>query len=111
MGRGHRVDRCGRVPRTSRVLEFVDRGLPPKPRELAKAIKQTRAQFAYSTERVSSLAYLLGVLECLHSYRDLDIFTERLAAVTPQDVQRVAQTYLRKTNRTVGWFQPVNSAR
>ena len=57
------------------------------------------------------LAYLLGVLECLHSYRDLDIFTERLAAVTPQDVQRVAQTYLRKTNRTVGWFQPVNSAR
>ena len=25
--------------------------------------------------------------------------------------QRVAQTYLRKTNRTVGWFQPVNSAR
>ena len=107
--------------REGRTLDAVEQAVfdelariadkPPKPRELAKAIKQTRAQFAYSTERVSSLAYLLGVLECLHSYRDLDIFTERLAAVTPQDVQRVAQTYLRKTNRTVGWFQPVNSAR
>ncbi len=82
----------------------------PKPAELAKAVKQTRAQFAYATERVSSVAYLLGVLECIHSYNDLNIFTERLAAVTPQDVQRVAQTYLKKSNRTVGWFNPVVSS-
>ncbi|MCA1553876.1 MAG: insulinase family protein, partial [Chloroflexi bacterium] len=82
---------------------------PPKPAELSKAVKQTRAQFAYSTERVSSLAYLLGVMECLHSHRDLSLFTERLADVSAQDVQRVAQTYLTKSNRTVGWFNPVSS--
>ena len=80
---------------------------PPKPAELKKAVKQTRAQFAYATERVTSSAYLLGFLECLGSHRDTDLFTERLAAVTPKDVQRAAQTYLTKSNRTVGWFQPV----
>jgi zinc protease len=80
---------------------------PPSRAEVAKAIKQTRAQFAYSTERVTSLAYLIGTLECIHSHHDIAIFTEHLAAVTPKDVQRVAQIYLKKSNRTVGWFQPI----
>ncbi len=82
---------------------------PPTADELAKAVKQTRAQFAYSTERVTAMAYLIGALECIHSYRDLAIFTDRLVEVTAKDVQRVAQTYLKKSNRTVGWFSPVNS--
>jgi predicted Zn-dependent peptidase len=46
-------------------------------------------------------------MECLSTWRDIAIFTERISQVTPKDVQRVAQTYLRKTNRTVGWFQPL----
>jgi zinc protease len=75
--------------------------------EVAKAVKQTRAQFAYSTERVTSSAYLIGVMECMSTWRDIAIFTERISQVTAKDVQRVAQTYLRKTNRTVGWFQPL----
>lgn len=79
---------------------------PPTAKELAKAVKQTRAQFAYITERVTSTGYLIGELECLHSYRDLALFTERLAEVSPKDVQRAAQAVFKKSNRTVGWFQP-----
>lgn len=103
--------RAGRTLRAVEEAVFAEleriANKPPRPDEVAKAIKQTRAQFAYSTERVTSLAYLIGALECIHSYRDIAIFTERLAEVTPKDVQRVAQTYLKKTNRTVGWFQPI----
>jgi predicted Zn-dependent peptidase len=35
-----------------------------------------------------------------------DSALEKLAAVTPEDVQRVARTYLSQKNRTVGWFIP-----
>jgi zinc protease len=102
--------REGRKPQEVEKAVFAEieriAGKAPARAEVAKAVKQTRAQFAYSTERVSSLAYLAGLLECLHSWRDMDIFTERLAEVTPKDVQRVAQTYLTRGNRTVGWFQP-----
>jgi zinc protease len=80
---------------------------PPSRADVATAVKQTRAQFAYSIERVTSVAFLIGMLECLHSHEDMNIFTERISKVTPKDVQRVAQTYLVKSNRTVGWFQPV----
>jgi zinc protease len=91
------------------VFAEVDRiaSKPPTRGEVAKAVKQTRAQFAYTTERVSSLAYMIGMLECVHSYEDISIFTERLAEVTAKDVQRAAQTYLTKSNRTVGWFNPI----
>jgi len=104
--------RAGRTLRKveDAVLAEVDRlaQTPPSRAEVATAVKQTRAQFAYSIERVTSLAFLLGMLECLHSYEDMNIFTERISQVTPKDVQRVAQTYLVKSNRTVGWFQPVS---
>ena len=33
-------------------------------------------------------------------------FLDRLSAVTKEDVQRVAQTHLRPSNRTIGWFVP-----
>ena len=33
-------------------------------------------------------------------------FLDRLAQVTPEDVQRVVRAYLKPDNRTVGWFVP-----
>jgi len=83
---------------------------PPSAAELAKAVKQTRAQYAYAAERVTSLAYLVGMLESVNSHDDIALFTDRLAAVTPRAVQRVAATYLERTNRTVGWFQPTTNS-
>ncbi|MBC8160746.1 MAG: insulinase family protein, partial [Roseiflexaceae bacterium] len=74
--------------------------------EVAKAIKQTRAQIAYSSESVTSQALQLGMWELLDSYKRLDTLLDEIAAVTPADVQRVAQTYLTENNRTVGHFIP-----
>jgi len=75
--------------------------------ELAKVRKQTKAQFAYTVERVSSQAQWLGFMEMLGDWHMFDTFADRLSAVTAEQVQHVAEKYLRPSNRTVGWFEPV----
>jgi zinc protease len=76
--------------------------------ELAKAKKQTRAQFAYATESVGNQAFWLGYMEMLGDYHRFWSFADDLDKVTAEDVLRVAQTYLTRANRTVGWFVPAD---
>jgi zinc protease len=75
--------------------------------ELTKAIKQSKAQFAYAAEETTNQAYWLGWTELLDSYTWFERYIERLSAVTVEDVQRVALHYLKPANRTVGWYVPV----
>jgi zinc protease len=75
--------------------------------ELEKAVRQSRAQFIYSSDSVSSQAYMLGFLESIFTADAYDVALDNLAAVTPDDVRRVAREYLTEQNRTVGWFIPV----
>jgi zinc protease len=74
--------------------------------DLEKAIKQTRAQFAYSSESVTDQGYWLGFSEVVADTGWFEGYLERLAAVTAEDVQRVAEKYLRPSLRTVGWYLP-----
>ncbi|MCB0193294.1 MAG: insulinase family protein [Anaerolineae bacterium] len=76
------------------------------PAELEKVIKQTRAQLAYSMERVSNQARWMGWLEMLGDWRRFDNLVDNLAAVTAEDIRQAARKYLRSSNRTVGWFEP-----
>ena len=81
----------------------------PTPEELARAAKQARALFAYGSESISNQAFWLGFSEMFDTYAWFESYLERIAAVTPQDVQRVAQTYLRPQRRVVGIYQPTGS--
>ena len=83
------------------------RGEPVSEAEIAKVRKQMRAQFAYTIERVSSQAYWLGRMEMLGDWRRFERFVDQLSTVTAEDVQRVADKYLRPSNSTVGWFEPI----
>lgn len=74
--------------------------------ELSKAIKQSKAQFAYAAEETTNQAYWLGWTELLESYTWFEQYVERLSRVTVEDVQRVALRYLKPANRTVGWYLP-----
>ena len=77
-----------------------------RPAELEKAIKQTKAQFAYSSESVTYQAYWLGFSEVVASIEWLDQWLESLMAVTASDVQRVVQTYFTQNRQTIGWYIP-----
>ncbi|HRA67598.1 MAG TPA: insulinase family protein, partial [Caldilinea sp.] len=74
--------------------------------EMERAIKQTRAQFAYSSESVTYEAYWLGFSQVVASLAWLDTWSEQLRAVTPDDVQRVARHYLTPDRQTVGYYIP-----
>lgn len=78
--------------------------------EIAKVIKQTRAQIAYSGEAISSQAFLLGMWEMLDHYQRADTLLDELNAVTAADVQRVAQQYLVERSLTAGYFLPTDDA-
>ncbi len=78
--------------------------------ELTKAIKQTKAQFAYSSESVTYQAYWLGFSEIIADTTWLENWLEKLIAVTAEDVQRVAQTYFARNQQTVGWYLPEEDA-
>lgn len=76
------------------------------PDELAKVLKQVRAQIAYNSESVTNQALQIGMWEVLDSFRRLDSLLDELTAVTPDDVRRVAQRYLTERRRVVGHFIP-----
>jgi len=102
--------------RKGRALEEVERALnaeieraidePITEAELAKAIKQAKAMFAFSAESVTNLGFWYGFAEILDSYEWFENYIDRLSAVTIDDVSRVAKKVLGKGNRTVGWYQP-----
>ncbi|HEX2981261.1 MAG TPA: pitrilysin family protein [Anaerolineaceae bacterium] len=77
--------------------------------EVARAIKQARALFAYGSENITNQGFWLGYAEMFAQYRWFENYVERLAAVTPADVQRMAQTYLDARNRVIGIYLPVNN--
>lgn len=82
----------------------------PSLEELARAVKQARALFAYGNESISNQAFWLGFSEMFDTYAWFESYLQRLEAVTPRDVQRIAQTYLRPQARVLGIYQPTGSS-
>ena len=83
---------------------------PPPIEELERAMKQARAIFAYGSESISNQAFWLGFSEMFATVDWFTDYLERLAVVTPSDVQRLAQTCLRPQNRTLGVYLPNDKA-
>ncbi|RME84834.1 MAG: insulinase family protein [Caldilineae bacterium] len=94
------------------ILEEIERvqSEPVGEEELARAIKGARVQFVYGSETVTNQAMWLGLAELVASGEWLAGFLDSLAAVTADDIRRVAQTYLTPANRVVGWYEPEGGA-
>lgn len=82
---------------------------PPKIEELLRAVKQAKALFAYGSESITNQAFWMGFAEVFDRYAWFETYIERLAAVTPADVQHAAQLYLRPERRVLGVYQPDGS--
>jgi zinc protease len=79
--------------------------------ELERTRRQLHAQVVYSLEGVTNQGFALGFMDLVA--RDAaawETFPAALQRVTPEDLQRVAQTYLVERRRTTGWFVPDNEA-
>jgi len=74
------------------------------PDELARAIKGTRAMFAYGSESITNQAMWLGLASMVADADWLAGFLENTARVTPEDIQRVARRYFTPENSVVGWY-------
>jgi zinc protease len=75
--------------------------------ELGTAIKQTKAQFVYSSESVTNQGFWLGYSAVVADTGWFESFLDKLEAVSVDDVQRVANAYLPRRNRTIGHYVPL----
>jgi zinc protease len=104
--------------RAGQTIEAVEQALdaeiervrqePVGEAELHKAVKQAKALFAYGAESVTNQGFWLGFTEILQDYTWFETYLARLEAVTVADLQRVAQKYFARGNRTVGHVVPEN---
>ena len=76
------------------------------PDEVARAIKQARAMFAFGAENITNQAFWLGYAEMFANYNWFTTYLEKLSQVTPADVLRVAQTFFQPRSRVVGTYAP-----
>lgn len=77
--------------------------------EIIRAVKQARAVFAYGSENITHQAFWMGYVEMFSSYEWFTTYLDKLAKVTPQDVQRVAQEYFQLSKRVIGIYVPNKS--
>ena len=74
--------------------------------EITRAIKQARAIFAYGSESITNQAFWMGFAEMFADYNWFRTYLEKMSAVTPADVQRVARATFRPQQRVVGTYIP-----
>ena len=94
------------------IEEEIDKlkATPASEEEFLKARKQIRAQYVYSRETVTAEAFWQGQMEIVDHAGRVDTLADELAAVTADDVRRVALTWLVSDQRTIGWQIPDDSS-
>jgi zinc protease len=90
------------------LLDEVERlkSAPITAAELARAQRQIEASFAYQTDSVTAQAREIGYWAMVDDWRYLTTYLDRIQALTPADIQSVAQKYFGADIRTVGHFLP-----
>ena len=74
--------------------------------ELQRARHQLRARLVFESDSVTSIAHQIGYFHTVASVDAYQGMGDRIAAVTLDDVARVADTCLRPSTCTVGTFEP-----
>jgi zinc protease len=97
----------------SRVETVLQRSLaeirqkPVSEEELQRAKLQFRASLILGSQDIASQASQLGYNQTVAGdYRFIDRYLAAMERVTPKDILRVAQTYLKPEQQTIGFFEP-----
>ncbi|MEZ4650896.1 MAG: pitrilysin family protein [Candidatus Eisenbacteria bacterium] len=83
---------------------------PPTEEEVQRAVNALMRRFDQAQRNTSWAAVGLSEWAAMGDWRLAFLYRDRLAEVKPADVVRVADTYLRPSNRTVGEFHPTEMA-
>ncbi len=78
--------------------------------EVARAIKQAKALFAYASESITNHGFWLGYSEMFATYDWFETYLDRLSKVTPDQVLEVARKRLIPSRRVVGVYRPNGTA-
>jgi zinc protease len=78
--------------------------------EVARAIKQAKALFAYASESITNQAFWLGYSEMFATNEWFETYLDRLSKVTPDQVLEVARKRLASSQRVVGVYSPNGTA-
>lgn len=95
------------------ILEQIEKikAAPPTAEEMQAAKNQLEAYFVFQNDSVSDQGEQLGYYNTLATWQYGENIIPKIKAVTPEQVQAVAQKYFTDDNLTVGRFIPVNQAR
>jgi zinc protease len=78
--------------------------------EIARAVKQARALFAYGSENITNQAFWLGYSEMFANYSWFENYVDRLEQVTPEALRETAAKYLKPVNRVIGYYHADHTA-
>lgn len=100
---------------TETVLKTIDREInrlqqeKVSPQELARAIKQAKALFAYGSESITNQAFWLGYASMFADHTWFETYIQRIEQVSPDQVLDFAQRCLRPDHRIIGIYRPKNN--
>jgi zinc protease len=75
--------------------------------ELTKARAQLKARLVFDSDSVTNIAHQIGYFETIGGTGVFGELPSRLAAVTVDQVAEAARGMLAASNRTIGWFEPL----
>jgi zinc protease len=92
------------------LQEELDRlkSAPISDEELARAKSRIEADFVFRNNSVTSQANQIGYWAMIDDWKYLSTYLDRVRALTPAEIQKVAQKYLLPETRTVGHFIPTS---
>jgi zinc protease len=77
--------------------------------EMEKNLRRLEASYVLEHETADSIAYTMGLFETFGDYRYASDYVDRLAAVSTDDVRRVAEAYLAPGNASVVTYTPAEA--
>ena len=81
---------------------------PPTAEEVDRAKTDYLSAIELAFNNPQGIGRQLSEWAAMGDWRLLFLHRDRLEQVTPEDVHRVAQAYLKRSNRTVGYYYPVD---
>ncbi|MDD2522501.1 MAG: pitrilysin family protein [Anaerolineaceae bacterium] len=90
-----------------RIDQVIDQFLnkPASLEERTIALKQARANFAYSSDNITNQAFWLGYAQSFADYSWFTDYVKRLEQVSAKDILRVARLYLNPAHRVTGVYR------